>query len=104
LQQVAIVAGDLDHPALRSEVQPTAHLLDIPLAMGEPGVGEGGEVGVLSAEDVLAGDVLVKLHEEAVLADERVERVEWLHLVELLAGQEALAERRLAEVNEGMRE
>ena len=44
----------------------------------EPGVGVGGEVGVLG-EDLLGGDVLLELHQEALVADVDVQRVERLH-------------------------
>jgi hypothetical protein len=48
------------------------------------------------------GDELLQLHQEAVLADVGVQRIERLHLVELLDGDVRLAQRRHAEVDEGI--
>ena len=42
----------------------------------------------------------LELHEEALAADVDVERIERLHLVELLGGQVALAKRRHPEVDD----
>ena len=67
--------------------------------MRDPGVAEGGEVGVV-AEDLLRSDVRRQLNEQALVADPHVERVEGLALVEVLRRDEALARRRHAEVDE----
>ena len=46
------------------------------------------------------GDECLELDEVAALAHEDVERVEGLHLTDLVRAQEALAERRHAEVDD----
>src|SRR5205085_6743696 len=61
------------------------------------------EVRVLG-EDVLRSDVLRQLDEVTGLADAHVQRIEGLHRVELVRAQEALAERRHAEVDDGTAE
>ena len=48
------------------------------------------------------GDELLELHEQAALADLRVQRIEGLHRVDALGRHVALAERRHAEVDEGV--
>ena len=45
-------------------------------------------------------DVLLQLHQEAFAADEHVQRIVRLHLVDLIGGQKAFAKGRHAEVNE----
>src|SRR5207245_1811573 len=59
------------------------------------------EVRVLG-KDVLGGNVLLELNQEAGSADVSVERVEWLHRVRLLRRDVALAQRRHSQVDEGM--
>ena len=46
--------------------------------------------------------ILLQLDEEAVVADVDVQRIERLHVVELLGGEVALAERRHPQVDEGV--
>jgi hypothetical protein len=53
---------------------------------------------------VLRSDVLLELHEETALTDAHMERVEGLHAVETLGRDIALAQRRHAEVDEGVPE
>ena len=97
LQQVAVVAGQLHDQAARAEPEPVGGDLGVALGVPDPGVGVGGEVGVLG-EDRLGGDVALQLDQPAALADVGPQRVERLHLVALARGQEALAQRRHAEV------
>ena len=75
LQQVAVVAGDLHHEAVPVEAEALDRHLDVAARVLDPGVRVRGEVGVLR-EDVLAGHELLELHEQAALADLRVQRVE----------------------------
>ena len=93
LEEVAVVAGHLDHEAplveleaVRDPVRVHAHVLD-------PAVGVGGEVRVLG-EDLLAAHVLPELDQETPIADVDVQRVEALHVVEGARRHVALAERR----------
>jgi hypothetical protein len=58
----------------------------------KPTVGVRREVRVL-AEDMLGGDVLLQLHEVALVADFYVKRVKGLHVVEVFPGDIALAQR-----------
>ncbi len=72
--------------------------LDVDAGVLDPRVRVGGEVGVLG-EDLAGRHERRQLGEPAAGADADVERVEALHRLELSARQEALAERRLAEVD-----
>ncbi len=99
LQQVAVVARELDDQAVRAEAQPLRDRLAVALGVRNPGGRVGGEVGVLP-EDVLGADVLLELHQEALPAHQRMQRKVGLHGVELLADEKALAQRRHAEVDE----
>ena len=67
--------------------------------MLDPRVGVRREVRVL-AEDLVGRDERRQLREPAVRADPDVERVERLHLLEPVRREEALAERRLPEVDD----
>ena len=90
LEEVAIVAGDLDDEGLRPEVQPLDGLRDEALGVRHPGVTEGGEVGVVG-EDVLSRDVRRQLHQQTLVADADVKGVEDLAGVELVSREVALA-------------
>ncbi len=68
-------------------------------AVLQPARGVGREVRVL-AEDLFTAHVLLELDQVAPAAHEHVQRIERLHLVELLLREIALAERRHAEVDE----
>ena len=83
LQEVAVVARQLDHLARRAVAEPVDHLVGVGAGVLHPAVGERREVGVLG-EDVLGADVLLQLHEPALAADVDVERVERLHRVDLV--------------------
>ena len=99
LQQVAVVGGDLDDVAALVEPEALDHLLGVAAAVLEPARGVGREVGVVG-EDLLGGLELLELHEEALPADERAQRVERLHAVGALGRQVGVGERRHAEVGE----
>ena len=64
LQQIAVVARQLDHQAVRPEPEPLRDHLAVGLGVRDPAGRVGGEVGVL-AEDVLRAHVLLELHQEA---------------------------------------
>ena len=87
--------------ARRAVAEPVDHLIGVRAGVLHPAVGERREVGVLG-EDVLGADVLLQLHEPALPADVDVERVERLHRVDLVGAEVALAERRHAEVDDGV--
>jgi hypothetical protein len=105
LEEVAVVAGDLRHQASGIEPEAPDHLLRVAPRVGEPGIGVGGEVGVVAGpeEDVGRHDLL-DLHQEAALTDPHVQRVEGLHLPQLLGPHVPLAERRGPQVHEGVAE
>jgi hypothetical protein len=99
LQQVAVVARQLDRQAVWPEVEPLGDHGAVGLGVGDPGRRVRGEVGVFP-EDVLRAHVLAQLDEKACPAHERVERKVRLHRIELLGREKALAERRHAEIDE----
>ena len=98
LQQIAVVACHLDHAARRGEPEVSDHLLRVATAVVEPGIGEGGEVGVVG-EDLLPTHILLELDQKAALADPRMERVERLHGVHLVRRNKALAQWRHPEIH-----
>ncbi len=103
LKQVAVVAGELHHLAVRAQPEALDHRVHVVARMCDPGVRIRREVGVFR-EDLLRRHELLELHQETVLADTDMERVEGLHLAEPLSGNVALAKWRHAEVDEGMAE
>ena len=101
LEQVSVVACELDHLVLRAETKPLDHLLGVDPAVLDPAIGVRGKVGVV-AEDVLGAHVGLELDQKTLAADVGVERVERLHLVELVATHVAFAKRRHPQVHESM--
>ena len=99
LQQVAVVAGQLDDEAVGPESEPLRDHLAVGLGVRDPGGRVGREIGVLP-EDVLRADILLELDQEALAADQHMQREVRLHRVELVAREEALAQRRHAEIDE----
>ena len=100
LKEIAIVGGDLDDKVLAAEFEPVSDHLRVTASVIDPRIGVRGEVRVLR-EDVLGRDELRELDEQALLAETHVERVEALHEPELLDGDDALAGRRHAEIDDG---
>src|SRR5947207_3133852 len=98
---MAVVAGQLHGEAVRAQLQPALDHVAVDARVLDPTRGVGREIGVL-AEDVVGADVLLQLHQEALVANERVQWIVRLHLVELRGGQKALAQRRHAEIDEGV--
>ena len=103
LQQVAVVARDLDHEARGAESEARHHRLGIGLGVREPRVRVGGEVGVV-AEDLLRRLELLQLHQEALLAHPGVQRIEALHAVEVSRLEVRVRGRRHAEIGKGQLE
>ena len=101
LQQVAVVAGDFHHLVLCTQVEALDGPVGVAPAVLHPARRVGAEVGVL-AEDVLGGDELLQLHQEAVFADLGVQREERLHVVELMGCDVRLAQRAQPQVDEGV--
>ena len=99
LQQVAVVARDLDDERVLVEPEPLHGRVDEPARVLHPRRRERGEVGVLG-ERLLRGDQRRDLREQALLADAHVQRVGRLHRLDGLGGEEELAGRRGAEVQE----
>ena len=67
--------------------------------MLDPRGGVRGEIRIFG-ENVFGFDIFLQLHQEAIAADEDVQREIWLHLVELLDREEAFAKGRHPEVDE----
>ena len=99
LEQVAVVAAELDHEAVRVQLEPGADRVGVGARMAEPAVGVGREVGIVG-EDVGGRDVLLQLDEQALLTDVDMERIEGLHVVQVAFVEERLAQRRHPEVDE----
>jgi hypothetical protein len=58
--------------------------------MLDPRGGVRGEIRIFG-ENVFGFDIFLQLHQEAIAADENVQREIWLHLIELLDREEAFA-------------
>src|SRR5271163_4258737 len=103
LKQVSVVAGDLKHLAARIKSKSGFCHLAIAARMLDPGCRIRGEIRVLG-KDMLRLDVFAQLHQKALAADERVQWIVRLHVIEPLRSEKAFAKRRHAEVNEAGRE
>jgi hypothetical protein len=104
LQQVAVVAGDLDHLVAGVEAEALHHGRHVGAGVVEHRLRVGGEIGVVGVEDRLAPLHRRQLHQEARVADEGVQGVEGLGLQHRLGGQVGVGERRGAEVDEAVLE
>src|SRR6266851_544939 len=96
LQQVAVIAGQLDDEAVAPE---PAGLDDAPgalLGVTQHRLGERREIEVV-AEQLLRRDRLRDLHQRALGTEREVEREASLRLLQLLFGQEGVGEGRLSE-------
>ena len=103
LQQIAVIAAEFDDEAFRSEPEPALDHFAVAHGMRHPSRRIGGEIGVFG-ENVRRADEFRKLHQPAGMANPGVERVIALGRVELVLGEEALTERRHAEIDEGVLE
>ena len=103
LQQVAVVAAELDDEAVRPKIEPRLHRLAVALGVRHPARRVGGEIGIFG-EDVGGAHELGQLHEPTGIANPDVERVIGLRLAELFCGEKALTQRRHAEIDEGVLE
>ena len=103
LQQIAVIAGELDREAFRPEPEPLLDHRAIGPGVRDPGGRVGGEVGIF-AEDALGADIFAELHQPAALAHQSMQRVERLHRIEAFRRHEALAKGRHAEIDEAVLE
>src|SRR5215470_2633187 len=101
LKKIAVVAGDFHHKTLLVDREALNHQLGVGFGVREPTVGIGSEIEVVT-ENVFGGDKLLKLYQETLPANIDVKRVERLHLTQLLMAQEALRQRRSAQVHKGV--
>ncbi len=99
LQQIAVVARQFDDEAVGPKVQALLDHHAVLAGVLDPRCRVRGEVSVL-AENLVRCDVLFQLHQQAAVAHVGVEREKGLQAVEPIGGQEALAQRRHAEVDE----
>jgi hypothetical protein len=104
LQEVAVVAGDLDDEAPRREAEAVHDHVAVGVAVGEPGVGVRREVGVIGTEYRVGQRHVGELDEPAGVAEVDVERVARLRSGELRLAEEGVGERRLAQLEEGRRQ
>ena len=103
LEQVAVVRCELDDEVVGPERKTLHDHLDVTTGMVDPRVRVRREVRVLG-ENALRRDELRDLHEPAGGADPCVQRIEDLGLTQAAFGENRLAQRRLAEVDEAQRE
>ena len=100
LQQVAVVAGDFDDKALLVQTEAACHLVAVILAMLQPRIGVGREIGVV-AEDILRALVFFQLHQKALLADVDVERIVDLAAIQIGRRWIGLAQWRHTQIDKG---
>src|SRR5262245_15829908 len=99
LQQVTVIAGDLDDLALPGNGEKRNHLSHIGLGVPQPRIRERREIGVV-AEYVLRTFPFLELNEKALTAHEGLERIEWLHLLQIFRLEIGVRKRRHAEIDE----
>src|SRR6516165_10378082 len=99
LKQISVVASDLKQLTLRIKTKPDLDHFAIPARMIDPKRRIRRKIRDFS-ENMLWFDILLQLHKKAFAADERVQGVIRLHLVDLISRQIAFTKRRHAEVNE----
>ena len=100
LQQVPVVARNLHYPAVHTEPKPFAHLVDVAARVFDPARRIRREVRILG-EDLVWSDEFLQLHQETRIAHIRMQRIERLHLLQLIGRDVRLAQGRHPEVDEG---
>src|SRR5712671_4558350 len=103
LKQITIVARDLDNTALARQAELVDHLIHVVTRVVKPGIRERGKISVVG-EDLLAGDILLQLHQEAALTDPHVERIKGFHLIELIGTEKTFTQRRHPQIDDAMPE
>ena len=91
LKQITIVTGDLDNAVLARQPELIDHLIDVATSVIQPGIRERRKVSVVG-EDLLTSDVLLQLHEEAVLADPDSEWIKSFHSIELIGAEKTFTQ------------
>ncbi len=99
LQQIAVVAADLDDPAAGAEAEALDRHRAIAPRVFEPGLRIGREIGIFP-EDALGRDIGFHLRQEAGAAHPHGEGIERLHGVEFVGPEKAFAQGRHAEIDE----
>ena len=98
LQQVSIVARDLDDLTGPVKTEPLRDVIDITPGMRQPAIGVRGEVRIIGKDGVRVDDV-VQLHEQALAADDCAKWKPGLRPVDLLGPQITVRERHDAEID-----
>ena len=103
LEEVAVVARDLDHAGALVEAEPCAHLIGVAARVIDPARRIRRKVRVVG-EDLLGRGGRRQLDEQAFVADERAERIEPLTAGEVILAEIRVRERRHAEIDEDLLE
>src|ERR1700683_1709990 len=101
LEQVAIVAGELDNKAVFVVVEHVNHFVGIGLGVSNPTIRIGREISVFF-ENRLDADVFLQLHQETVVTQQNMQREESLALIKLGSGQESFAQRRHSQIHKSV--
>jgi hypothetical protein len=99
LEEVAVIRSELDHERLLPELEPLADHLNVRAGVLDPRRRVRRKIPVV-VEDLVDRHEGLELDEEAALAHEDLQRIERLHLPDLVGPQEVLAQRRHAEIHE----
>lgn len=101
LEQVTVVAGDLHDPALIIQSETLRNRIRVPSSVLEPAIGIGRKISIVR-EDILGHGYGLQLDQKALGADIRMERIEWLHLLQLLGFNIRVGQRRHPKIHESM--
>ena len=99
-QQVAVVAGDLDHEALRPKLQACRHRGDVVPRVPQEGRGDRREVGVVRREQLVGAGIVLRLDQPTSLAYQQPQRVAPLRAAKIGLAEIGIGRRREAEVEE----
>jgi hypothetical protein len=101
-QQVAVIAGSLDHQAVGSEAARREEILSALLEVRHQRRRHRGEVGIVAAEEDLGVDGLRDLHQPATWTEDHFERNgDLFRASQLCFGEEPICKGRSAEVENG---
>ena len=99
LQQISIIARDLDHETFRPEAAATDQRPDQRARVLDHRIGKRGGIGIV-AEQALGRDRFADLHQSALRTEIELEREAILRFVQLLRGQQRIGERHPSEVED----
>lgn len=103
LEQIAIVACDFDDKASIIKTQLFSYFLAINPGMIDPAGRIRRKIGIFS-KNIGRTEIFFQLHQIAVVAHERIQRIKRLHVIKLICSEKTLTRRRHSKIHKSVLE